>query len=440
MRLKKNVVSIITLIILLSNLTSINASTEQISSEQLNETITNAVSGTNFNGTVEISRVTTDGYDVLFKDAVGINGGYDADTLYDIGSVSKLYTTVAIMQLQEAGKLDYDDKITLYFDSVPADKQDVKIKNLLTHTSGIYAEENDDHNVSKEDELTRILNSPQQFVPGDNYLYSNAGYTLLAAIIEEASGFSYELYLTKYIFEPLNLENTGFPSTEELKKHEAVSGILNGEEYGLVTNFDFGWYSKGYTDILTTVEDLTYFLQALINGSVINEENLSLMSKAEVDLENQLYRGYGTEIMHNNSAKKIIGHSGVWYGGNTIAYYRPSDKILFVAACDQLDVNTDLPAYNLFETLNNKYQSGSFAELNPIEEIKVDYNPTKETKNNADVMTYSAQTVQGTTTEPTQNKQEMNKAQIKRILIIILCLISIAIIVNLLIIRKNNSK
>ncbi len=340
--------------------------------ENLSQSVSKAVKDTNFNGSIMISKYNGDSYDVLYEGAAGSKGGYDIDTIYDVGSVSKLYTTTAIMMLQEQGKLEYNDKISMYIDGVPADKSDVTIKSLLTHTSGIYAEENDNHNVSKENEIKRILASDQKFEPDSNYLYSNAGFTLLAAIIEEASGQTYEEFMKENIFDPLGLEKTGFPSSNYLKDEKAVSGTLDGVSYGKVTNFDYGWYSKGYSDILTTPRELTYFFQALIGGKLIGPENLKLMDLDEVDLGNDTYRGYGTDVKHVGTKKEIVGHTGIWYGGNTAVYYRPADKILFVLTCDQLNVSNDLPANYVFNTLNAMYPAGTLNKVKPVETVDIE--------------------------------------------------------------------
>lgn len=413
----------------------------------LENSVQKAVKDTNFNGSIMISKSNGSNYDVLYEGAAGSDGGYDIDTIYDVGSISKLYTTTAIMMLQEDGKLEYSDKIGEYIDNVPADKQDVTIKMLLTHTSGIYAEENDNHDVSKENEIKRILNQDLKFSPGTNYLYSNSGFTLLAAIVEAASDESYEDYLTENIFEPLGLESTGFPNSNYLKDKPAVSGTLNDVNYGKVTNFDFGWYSKGYADILTTPRELTYFFQALINGKLLNSDNLKLMDLDEVDLGSDMYRGYGTDIKHVGTKEEIVGHSGIWYGGNSIVYYRPADKILFVMACDQLNVETDLPANYVFNTLNAMYPAGEFNDMSAVETIEIAdlTNPDSESVpeievdvsevNNQDLIEPLSK--QKTVSDLKIKLQVSMKALInnKYLLFIILCILLIAIIILTLVMR-----
>lgn len=406
-----------------------------------------AVNDTNFNGSIMISQNTGDSYNVLYEGAVGSEGGYSIDTVYDVGSVSKLYTTTAIMILQEQGKLEYSDTLSMFFDNVPADKANITIKMLLTHTSGIYADENENHNVTKENEIQRIFNQDLKFKPGTNYIYSNAGFTLLAAIIEEVSGESYEDFLTENIFEPLGLESTGFPNSTYLKDAPAVTGTLDGVNYGKVTNFDFGWYSKGYSDVLTTPRELTYFFQALVSGKLLGAENLKLMNLDEVDLGSEMYRGYGTDVKHYGTKKQIVGHTGIWYGGNTAAYYRPADQMLFILTCDQLNVSNDLPANYVFNTLNAMYPPGNLSGARVIETVPIEelINPEQQV-----IPVFEAQT-----TSPNNNQLidplskastiEGLKSQVKHLamfskqhadaILIVFCIVAIVVIVSILFVR-----
>ena len=117
---------------------------------------------------------------------------------------------VSILQLAEAGKLGLDDKIEQYLGKLPPPKNQATIHHLLLHTAGLVPKGHHLEYTSKTGFLESVKNAPPESIPGAKYRYTNAGYILLAAIIEEVSLMTYEDYLTKKIFEPLKLEYTSF--------------------------------------------------------------------------------------------------------------------------------------------------------------------------------------------------------------------------------------
>src|SRR5262245_61199432 len=135
------------------------------------------------------------------------------ETVFDIGSITKVFTAVAIMQLEERGKLSTSDKITKYFANVPEDKTNITLHHLLTHTSGLayddfYAPATPEvREILKDREkfATRILSFPLAFPPGTNRTYSNSGFSLLAAIVEKLSGQPYEKYLRENVLQPAGM-------------------------------------------------------------------------------------------------------------------------------------------------------------------------------------------------------------------------------------------
>ncbi len=395
------------LLVFLLSIVQVDASelTNENNNDDINKVVKEATNESTFNGTVMISRSVDNGFDILYESPAGNNGGYDLDTIYDVGSISKIYTTVAIMMLEEDGLVSYDTSISEYLDDVPDDKKDITIEMLLTHSSGINVEENEDHTVSKEEEINRILTSDLHYTPGTNFTYSNSGFSLLAAIIESVSGLSYEEYVTENIFIPLNLERTGFPNSTYLDGLPAVAGNLDGQDYGIVTEFEYGWYSKGYSDILTTPRELTYFAQALVGGQLIDEDNLQLMYSDTVDLSNDRYRGYGTDVRNYKKKNAIVGHMGIWYGGNSVVVYRPNDKIMFTLMCDYVDVTYDLPAVNLFKELNTTYKPGSLSNIESIETVA--FNVQNDISSNNDEIKVNE------TTNASDNYQPLSKNGVK---------------------------
>ena len=127
----------------------------------------------------------------------------DCDTAYDIMSMTKQFTAAAILKLQMQGKLAVTDPISTYVGEVPADKRAITVQQLLTHTSGLVDILGGDYEpLTRAGMVAGAMGSELKSEPGDEHHYSNLGYSLLAAIIEEASGMGYEEYLSEHLFAP----------------------------------------------------------------------------------------------------------------------------------------------------------------------------------------------------------------------------------------------
>jgi len=133
-----------------------------------------------------------------------------ADTVFSVGSITKQFTAAAILKLEMQGKLSLNDPIHRYFE-VPEDKRAIAVRHLLTHTAGLINYTGDDYERTSREEMARIaLGAPLRFPPGERYAYSNAGYSLAAAIVEMAAGQGYEAYVREHLFEPAGIEWLGY--------------------------------------------------------------------------------------------------------------------------------------------------------------------------------------------------------------------------------------
>lgn len=207
------------------------------------------------------------------------------ETGFDIGSLVKAFTGVAILQLEGAGKLRLDDTIVKYFPSAPADKSKITVQELLNHLSGLpdivdmnskpveYSPDFDYEPVSRDEIIRRALQAKLIFKPGEKAEYSNLGYSLLGAIIEIASGQSYEQYLQEHIFRPAGMTRTGYLAPCWKREGLAV-GYYKGKSWG--TPLDHPWLEDGPSwnlrangGMLSTVQDLYRFIQALDGNTVL---------------------------------------------------------------------------------------------------------------------------------------------------------------------------
>ena len=183
------------------------------------------------------------------------------ETVFDIGSITKQFTAAAILKLEEQGRLSVNDPIRYYLDGVPPDKAGITIHHLLTHTAGLRDTFGDDYDVMSRDSLVAlVLASDLLWEPGLRYRYSNAGYSLLGAIVEKLSGRPYERFLHDELFEPAGLTQTGYrlPAwPEERIAHGYRLGLDWGSPLDKLWAEDGPyWNLRANGGLLSTVGDL----------------------------------------------------------------------------------------------------------------------------------------------------------------------------------------
>ena len=233
-----------------------------------------------------LSRITPFGFSgaclVAVEEDIQINKGYGlavreqkirntSETVFCTGSITKQFTAAAIMTLEMKGKLNTNDPISMYFTSIPVDKKNITIHHLLTHTSGVITDAGDDYVIAYKDEtIEKILNSPLHFKPGTQYEYSNAGYTVLAAIIELVSEQPYEAYLNEHLFKPAGMAYTGFnlPNwKEKVVANWYVREVNNGAPP--IDKHGSHWNVMGNGEILSTTEDMYRWYLALKGKAIL---------------------------------------------------------------------------------------------------------------------------------------------------------------------------
>ena len=245
------------------------------------------------------------------------------NTKFNLGSLNKMFTAVAVAQLAQAKRLAFDDVISKHLPDYPnkevADK--VTIHQLLTHTSGMGLYWNEKFRTQREKLLTVAAHlplfaaDPLLFAPGGKFQYSNAGYMVLGAIIEKVSGQDYYSYVREHVYRPAGMNDTGFyePGKEipnlaigysmmgpDGKRTETVQDNSNTREV------KGGPAGGGYS----TVEDLLKFHMALRSHKLLDEEYTTLLTTGKVDAGGPIGRyayGFGDKMF---DGKHIVGHNG----------------------------------------------------------------------------------------------------------------------------------
>ncbi len=235
------------------------------------------------------------------------------DTSYNIGSIGKIFTAVAVMQLVEAGSLRLDDTLAKHLPDYPfPEKDSITVQQLLNHSSGLgdYMEHADYkgrmHAIDTiADILPLIYADKPLFPPGERFGYSNSGMVLLGAIIEKASGLTYPDYLQRHVFDPAGMEDSHLAQEVDLLANRSI-GYLAKPEGGYRANVRDIMPASADGGLRTTAPDLLRFDQALGGTSLLRAESRERML-TPVGPAPFYASGWFT--------KRVDGHLAVGHGG-----------------------------------------------------------------------------------------------------------------------------
>lgn len=245
----------------------------------------------------------------------------NAETGYQIGSISKLFTSVMLMQLSEKGKLSIDDKLSKYYPDIP-NAEKISLKTMLNHTSGLgdYVGENYQWLFKKYVGDKAILDTIKAqgvtFQPGEKTRYSNSAYYLLSRILEKVAKKPYNVLLRENITSKIDMKNT-FSVLDDPKN--IFRSYKNQNDKWIETE-DFDFHNcVGLGDITSTSKDLNLFVNALFNYKLVSRETLETM----LPLTD---KPFGLGIMSVPFYNQIsYGHGGDTAGTHSITSYNPKD-------------------------------------------------------------------------------------------------------------------
>jgi serine beta-lactamase-like protein LACTB len=245
-------------------------------------------------GTPGISVAVARGGRLVFAEGVGFADLENmvpatASTVYNVGSVSKVMTAVAVMQLVEQGKVRLDDPIQTYVPAFPDKGSPITIRHIMTHTSGIrhyrstdFPDSEDNENMkpvaSLEEAIKIFKDDPLLFKPGEYYSYSSYAVNLLQGVVEKASGTSFEDYMRRHVWSPSGMFSSAFDIPARIVPHRARSYEVGN---GQIRNYPYGdlTYKLASGGMLSSAEDLARFGAALNHGWLLKPETVALMYK-----------------------------------------------------------------------------------------------------------------------------------------------------------------
>jgi CubicO group peptidase (beta-lactamase class C family) len=239
------------------------------------------------------------------------------DTVYDIGSLTKQFTAAAIVKLEMRHQLDVHDPISRWIGPVPPDKAAITVQQLLTHTSGLVDALGDDYERLTRRRLVRqAMASPLRTTPGTAYHYSNLGYSLLALIVESASGTTYERFLARELFRPAGMRQTGYVLPHWRRSDVAVEYDARGVAQG--RPFDHPWAAtgpwwnlRGNGGLLSTAADLARWQRALLDHRVLDRRAQRELFRPRVPEEpgGETWYGYGWVLL-DTPLGRVAWHNG----------------------------------------------------------------------------------------------------------------------------------
>ena len=261
--------------------------------------------------------------------------------VFEIGSITKQFTAIAILMLEEQGKLKVEDDITKFIPDYPSNGKSITIHQLLNHTSGIKSYTNMQSfqqkartDMTPSEIIDFVKNEPMDFDPGEQYLYNNSGYVILGHIIEVVTGTSYEEFVQKKFFDKLGMTNSYYGSHSKVIKNRAYGysdrgGYVNADYLSMTLPYAAG-------SLMSNVDDLLKWQKALNTYQLISKATYEKAINGST-LNNGEKIGYGYGLGSGTiQGSKSISHGGGIFGYTTQGIYLPEEDV-FVSVLTNCD-------------------------------------------------------------------------------------------------------
>jgi CubicO group peptidase (beta-lactamase class C family) len=264
------------------------------------------------------------------------------------------------MKLVEEKKLSVSDNLSVFFSAVPADKKDITIHQLLTHSAGFPPVLGDDYdNITAVQFTALAFQTPLNFSPGTEYDYSNVGYSLLGILLEKVSGMNYEAFLHKKLFEPAGMLRTGY-NLPRFTKDELAVGYRDNIRWGTAIDRPWladgpGWHLRGNGGMLSTVGDMYKWYLALKNNTVLSRSQTNLMFTKHI-AENPKaisHYGYGW-VLQDFGGKKFIWHNGGNGVYNAFMAFAQEEDFCVIVSSNTNNIISDKVGIALFRIFSGK--------------------------------------------------------------------------------------
>lgn len=259
-------------------------------------------------------------------------------TVFQSGSTGKQFTAMAVMLLVEDKKLALDDPVSKYLE-VPESWSAIRVRHLLTHTSGLgdYPESFSLQRDYTEDQLLKMITAqPLSFAPGEKWSYSNLGYVTLGILIHKISGEFWSDFLQQCVFAPLGMKHTRAISETDLIPNRAAGYVLKN---AALKNQQ--WVSPSINNtadgsLYFTIEDLVKWDEALENRKLISRAGYDQMwTPVKLNDGATAPYGFGWRIAKTDSGRRVLEHGGAWQGFASYIVRYPDDRLTIAVLCNR---------------------------------------------------------------------------------------------------------
>ena len=280
------------------------------------------------------------------------------DHVFQIGSMTKQFTAIAILQLEEQGKLSVNDPVSKFIPTYP-NGEHITVSHLLSHTSGIknFTQMRNiftiaQKNMSSKELIDFFKDEPIDFQPNEQFKYNNSGYVILGHIIEHITGITYEEYIQQHIFDPIGMKNSYYANDRKIIKNRAYGYHKKKDGYVNKTVINFSIpFSSGA--LMSSLEDMLKWQNALHKNLLLSKEHTTKAFTQKPLKNGELISyGYGWHVKKTREVT-TLEHGGSIFGFKSMGVYIP-EKEIYILELSNCDCNSPTKIIKDIATLVEK--------------------------------------------------------------------------------------
>lgn len=262
-------------------------------------------------------------------------------TAFDLASISKTFTAVAVLRLVDQRRLDLDAPLSRYLPELP--HHDITLRHALSHNTGWppYLSGDDQTPKTSAQVLREIAAIQRSRLAGTGYVYSDVGFVALALTVERASGLPFPAALRRLVLEPAQMRSTGLYGDARWTRHPVATSFVRGDDRGSPATFRYTWNLAGTGQVVSTADDLLRFTRAVAAGPLLSGASRRIMLAPGLSTGGRRpYRSedvrdvtYGLGLFHwrDGKGRLVHFHGGANdYGAHALMFWRQEDDVVII--------------------------------------------------------------------------------------------------------------